>query len=198
MMMTKKNYSWLNLSYLNKSYKGLPFLHPKNLKDLYPVHKQRKDRAFKGWCNKDIWNFDGWFQQVIPEMLEELAKTHVGYPMIDFDKTRQTGKREYRDWKELTREKFNSDEEYKAAEEAQCKAWEDYLKEIATHIRNSTEYTCPKKNSVLEKYDGWANKIPEEEKEQYYQESTEIDKYMQSEIEKALDMMKPIFFDLWD
>ena len=196
--MSKKNYSWLNLSYLNKSYKGLPFLHPKNLKDLYPVHKQRKDRAFKSWCNRDIWNFDGWFQQVIPEMLEELAKTHVSYPMIDFDKTRQTGKREYRDWRELTREKFNSDEEYKAAEEAQCKAWEDYLKEIATHIRNSTEETCPKKNSVLEKYDGWANKIPEEEKEQYYQEDAEIDKYRQSEIEKALDMMKPIFFDLWD
>ena len=196
--MSKKNYSWLNLSYLNKSYKGLPFLHPKNLKDLYHIHKQRKNRAFKGWCNRDIWNFDGWFQQVIPEMLEELAKTHVGYPMIDFDKTSQTGKREYLDWRELAREKFNSDEEYKAAEEAQCKAWEDYLKEIATHIRNSTEYTCPKKNSVLEKYDGWANKIPEEEKEQYYQESTEIDKYMQSEIEKALDMMKPVFFDLWD
>ena len=90
-MMTKKNYSWLNLSYLNKSYKGLSFLHPKNLKDLYLVHKQRKDRAFKGWCNRDIWSFDNWFQQVVPEMLEELAKTHVGYPMIDFDKTRQTG-----------------------------------------------------------------------------------------------------------
>ena len=86
-MMTKKNYSWLNLSYLNKSYKGLSFLHPKNLKDLYLVHKQRKDRAFKGWCNRDIWSFDNWFQQVVPEMLEELAKTHVGYPMIDFDKT---------------------------------------------------------------------------------------------------------------
>ena len=196
--MSKKDYSWLNLSYLNKSYKGLPFLHPKNLKDLYPIHKQRKNRAFKGWCNRDIWNFDGWFQQVIPDMLEELAKTHVGYPMIDFDKTRKTGKREYLDWRELTREKFNSDEEYKIAEEAQCKAWEDYLKEIATHIRNSVEETCPKKNSILEKYDGWANKIPEEEKEQYYQESIEIDKYMQSEIEKALDMMKPIFFDLWD
>ena len=74
--MSKKNYSWLNLSYLNKSYKGLPFLHPKNLKDLYPIHKQRKDRAFKSWCNRDIWNFDGWFQQVIPEMLEELANDY--------------------------------------------------------------------------------------------------------------------------
>ena len=193
-----KEYSWVNLSYFNKAYKGLPFFHPRNLMNLNSTHKKRKDRIVKGWNNVDVWNLFDWFQKVFPEMLDELASNHVGYPMIDFEKTRKTGKREPLNYEDLSPDNFESAEEFEAAEKAKCKEWEDYLREIAEHIRNSDEEACLRKNTILEKHDGWVNKMTKEEKELYIQEEKKIQEYRQAEIEKALDMIKPIFFDLWD
>ena len=33
-------------------------------------------RATKGWCYNDVWNFDRWFLDVVPEMLNFLAEHH--------------------------------------------------------------------------------------------------------------------------
>lgn len=193
-----KDYKWNDLSYLNRGYRGLHFLHPKNLKALWDVHKQRKDRIHKGWTDIDTWNWCDWFQNVVPEMLDDLAENHSGYSIIDFDSIRKSGKRETLPWEKFSTSSYDSDEEFEKVEKAQVEAYEAYLREIAQHIRNSNEELCPKKNSILEKYGGWASGIPKEEKKQYYKEAEEIMDFRQAEIEKALDMIKPIFFDLWD
>lgn len=182
----KHKQDWRNLSYSNRVYKGLSFFHPKNLKYLFSTRKQRKDRICQGWCDMDVWEFMGWFQTVIPEMLESLADNHYGYSMIDFKKTKETGKR-------IVLDKIpESDSE---ADKQQIKDYEDYLREIAQHIRNSDE---ERMYEILDKeFDDYCF-LDEENKKKFFKRSEELNRESQEEIEKAFDMLKPIFFDLWD
>lgn len=184
----KKKYKldWRNVGYFSRAYKGLPFFHPKNLKSLFSMHEDRKDRSCQGWCPMDAWEFVGWFQAVIPEMLEYLANNHYGYNMIDFEKTRETGKRVV--LKDIP-------ESGSFEEEQQIIEYEDYLKEIAQHIRNSNEERV---SETLDKEFGDFCFLNEENKKKYFERYDELNEKSQEEIEKAFDMLKPIFFDLWD
>ena len=37
-------------------------------------------RATRGWANTDVWNFNAWFLEVVPDMLDHLAENGYGYP----------------------------------------------------------------------------------------------------------------------
>lgn len=55
--------------------------HPwKFFKELYWNFRYGWQRATKGYCNMDKWNFDTWFLEIVPDMLDELAESGCGYP----------------------------------------------------------------------------------------------------------------------
>ena len=44
-------------------------------------------RIQKGYCDKDVWDLDYWFELVIPDMLQDLRDVHIGYPTSLIDDT---------------------------------------------------------------------------------------------------------------
>ena len=150
-----------------KTWSNLPWFHPKNLKYLKGNMECAKDRISKGWCYRDWFNLDMWFISVFPDLLEDFVKHHHGLPNMDYSKNPP----------EPILWPFNS--YTKEEEENYNKIYEDYLLEIAQHLRNAGE-----------EYDD----SPLKDKLSY----PEFEEHCQEEINKALDMLKPVFFELWD
>ncbi len=49
----------------------------------YSILENRKcarQRARKGYCERDIYSINAWFLDIIPEMLKDLSKTRKNYP----------------------------------------------------------------------------------------------------------------------
>lgn len=40
-------------------------------------------RGFRGYSDKDVWNIDKWFLNIIIPMLKQLKKRKNGYPIYD-------------------------------------------------------------------------------------------------------------------
>ncbi|MBO7145950.1 MAG: hypothetical protein J6W13_14155 [Salinivirgaceae bacterium] len=45
--------------------------------------RMAKQRAKRGFCDRDVWNIDYWFCNTISPMLKQLAKTQVGFHQLD-------------------------------------------------------------------------------------------------------------------
>lgn len=85
-------------------------------------------RGFKGYCDRDVYGIDNWFENVIIPMLEQLQKIKQGYPINMTEKQWDIAlsnmiycfkestekycseKNEYED--EYTKDLFNSREEF--------------------------------------------------------------------------------------
>ena len=86
----------------------------KNLKDLVPytwrhpikhwrwMHKAKKQRLERGFCDADVWNMDRWFLVVVPPMLRELAEEGA-FPDQYFETFE-----DWRDWLVSLAEAFES------------------------------------------------------------------------------------------
>ena len=42
-----------------------------------------KQRAKRGFCDRDVWSIDYWFCNTISPMLKQLANKHHGYQVLD-------------------------------------------------------------------------------------------------------------------
>ena len=115
--------SWLNV--FDKTWHNLPWFHPKNLKYLKSNFECAKQRITKGWCYRDWFNLDNWFETVFPELLEEFVKNHHGLPNKDYSKNPP----ELIHWY-----KGNFTEE---EEEKYDATYRSYLLELAQHLRNA-------------------------------------------------------------
>lgn len=166
--------SWLNV--FDKTYKSLSWFHPRNFKYLKSDLECAKMRATKGWCYRDWYNLDSWFSTVLPELLEDFVKHHHASPNYDYAKTPP----ELIPWGQ----KWISPEDEKRFN----KNFENYLLEIAHHLRNSNKdyldleeetETTDSNEAILVRY-------------------KKYNEYCQKELNTALDMLKPVFFELWD
>lgn len=115
--------SWLNV--FDKTWRNLPWFHPKNLGYLKSNLECAKQRITKGWCYRDWFNLDYWFETVFPELLEDFAKNHQGLPCKDYSKNPP----ELIHWY-----KGNFTEE---EEEKYDAAYRSYLLELVQHLRNA-------------------------------------------------------------
>jgi len=58
--------------------------HPwKFFKELYWNARNGWRRMTRGYCGMDKWNFDNWFLEIVPNMLDDLADNACGYPGND-------------------------------------------------------------------------------------------------------------------
>lgn len=56
-------------------------LHPwKIVVQFFRNWKMARQRARRGWCDRDWWNMDYWFLEVVPDMLRALAENCHGFP----------------------------------------------------------------------------------------------------------------------
>lgn len=156
---------WLNV--FDKDWSSLPWFHPKNLKYFKSNLECAKQRITRGWCYRDWYNLDNWIETVFPEMLEDFVKNHHGLPNKDYSKTPP----EPILWAE---NQYTKEEQDKFND-----IFEEYLLEIAQHLRNAREeyYDSELKDKLT---------------------FSEFEEYCQKEVNKALDMLKPVFFELWD
>lgn len=52
-------------------------------KELAFEERMTKQRAKRGFCDRDVWSIDYWFCNTISPMLRQLAKEHHGYQILD-------------------------------------------------------------------------------------------------------------------
>ena len=154
------------------------YRHPfKRLEHFFCSFKNAYQRAVKGYCNMDLWNLAVYYTEIISGSLRELAEHHYGYPIG-----------------------MESEE------------WTDILKEIAYNMEESLEdndnYPLPKleawQEHILAKpdmnseaYDTWFEEHQRIGKEMD-KEYSEHFEYMYMRKDKALDMLKEHWYDLWD
>ncbi len=98
------------------------------IKKLIRGFKSRLQRFARGYADSDVWNFDCWFMDIIPKMLEHLSKNHVGFPVSD-------GARG-------TMMVVSTEEDV----DGRSKRWEETLERMAFLARETGEDTCSMKN----------------------------------------------------
>ena len=162
--------------------------------------KHAYQRVRYGFSYRDVWNIDFWFLEVVPNMLEELANTTIGYP---YDS------KVYEENPEMSQEQI---------EEIMFNNWKDKLRKIAEYLREANEpqkeinqywneyYNFEEKHDIfLLDSDDIKNKLTEEElqeyerlREKWFKRSMEIEKYKQECLNKGLEMFSENFMNLWD
>ena len=83
-------------------------------------------RITKGYCDKDLWNIDGWFMDIMPNMLRQFKENRHGSPGV-----------------------LGTD--YVNADGIRCndtchEEWDEILDEMIFLFREMNEETCKKKN----------------------------------------------------
>ena len=140
----------------------------RNIKDFLRRFKYAYQRITKGYCDTDLWNLDYYLICLLSEALKEFSETTYSYPM------------------NLTEEE-----------------WRQKLLEMSNHFSNISEYTNNDINNRAEKSfdDYWDSKGTDKEDKLYnnwIEISKDAFKFREEEKNKAFDMIKEWFFDLWD
>lgn len=166
-------------------------------------------RITRGYCDKDLWNIDYWFMNLIPDMLQQFKDTRHGSPG-------NLGK-EYTD-------------EHGILCNDECHAeWDKILEQMIFLFREMNEETCKKENSyqiehekVLhefeEKYGLFGEKLEngegdkigrvlhfpsdlpkyKETEDKYYAEEKTLSQYREECKNQALELFSKWFYYLWD
>ncbi len=154
----------------------------RNINDWPRVIKYSWQRARRGWADCDNWSMDSWFCTVVPQLLEDLAKKHMGTPIV-FALNMDEGEKGFdpETGKEITREGGDA-------------AWTKTLKQMAKDLRAMEDF---------EKY--WYGEYwygTDEVVGAY--ETGKFDDCYNAELQAtqrtyaALEAFKTYFFSLWD
>lgn len=175
----------------------------KNIPQIFRNIKYAYQRITRGWCDQDIWNMNIYLSELLPSMLEDLAKNHYGHPS--------------------TEEFYDEQAKQEGFEDGHDK-WTKTLEEMAYHFKNCNEdspYNRAQKKSeylfeqMCDNEDNtWFDELPDgcfemkttykDEKlqerlnEQWRKEIEKSGEFINSEKDKACDMLKKYFFNLWD
>ena len=166
-------------------------------------------RVTKGYCDKDLWNIDYWFMNLMPDMLQQFKDTKHGSPSC-------LGT-EYVD-------------EHGISCNDECHSeWDRILDNMIFWFREMNEETCQKKNTYQKEHDnilqefeekyglfgekleeGKMNKfgrvlhfpseIPEYKdiEKKYYAEEKALRQYREDCKNEALELFSKWFYSLWD
>jgi len=184
--------------------------------------RMAKQRAKKGYCDLDVWNFDTFFSERVSEMLEELAQISHGYCPLDEEGNIIPPHEHY-----LIMENPDADETVYTTR------WANALKRMAFLCREMSEISCsrvnPYENELDEIYkvfekkygicgqklnaiNGTENRFyspkddPDPEVSKPYKElwqkwmdyEDETQKYRESCKKEFFTMFEKYFFYLWD
>lgn len=174
------------------------------VKDPVFEHRMRRQRARRGFCDRDVWNLDVWLTTVLPDALDELARITHGYPSIAEPLSKGEDPETYKYGEGNTEEDF---ERYHAW-------WNSHLREIAFRLRESNEDTCSEKNEfeLITRHHNedvdefpfgvrWVDDLTDEEhaaNRRYFDRQREIYYYRNEQYRKAMEMLSELHGVLWD
>lgn len=98
-------------------------------KEIAFEERMAKQRAKRGFSDRDVWSIEYWFSETISPMLKQLAKKKHGFQMLD-----EKG--------EFTHKDKLSEEDYKTFD----KRWTDMLLHMAFLADEMSEENCSMKN----------------------------------------------------
>lgn len=151
--------------------------------------KNAWQRANKGYCDKDLWNIDNWFLNIIPKMLTEFQKKTDGYP----------GNMTMEEWDNILSEMIKH---FKNANEETCDFSNMYEKQYVDTVVKDFYH----KNFEIEKEpdeDGFytvdMSILPEHEEinKRYREIEDQREEYIEEELSKAFEMFIKYFHNLW-
>ena len=135
-------------------------------------------RATKGYCDKDTWNLDRYYTQLFIDTLTFFRDNCHGYPSTYF---------------------YQNKDGYQT--------WIDTLNELINHFSNSLEeddHDYIDENIPDFDIENWIDKIQnyDERAKQLQQEwlrkELKKDEKRKKELEEGMDLLKKVFFNLWD
>ncbi len=187
-----------------------------------------RQRVCQGYCDMDVWNLYDWFLDVVPDMLQQLKETGVGYPCSEGPTVSQSISLDA--YNQATgKDKTISDDEQAAFERGQAE-WHARLDKMIFLFHEADEDRCERKNTheeafqaayqeFREKYGVFGERLrkPEEENgishrlytlhdveeyrdiaDKYTQEEREIDTYRMKCKDEAFQLFSQWFYALWD
>ena len=176
--MKKKQKNQLNV-FNNFYYKWYyPQYWHKNISMFLRSFKAAYQRITRGFCDRDTFDLDSYYLHIFTGTLNHLADNHWGYPGHgDFD----------------------TDEK-----------WTAYLKELAHkfYLANETNEAYP--TPEADKWWEWVKEHPFDKNdpdfadrenpysESMFQEGNRIDEERDKEMREGIDMLKRVFWNLWD
>ena len=151
----------------------------KNLRMFFRSFKWAYQRITKGFANCDTFDLDGYYLDIFTGTLNHLADNHWGYPGND---------------------EFPDDE-----------SWTRYLKNIAEKFYKANETNEAYPTPEADKWWEWIKAHPKEnvfavdgkkEENPYgkamFEESNAIDIQRDKEMREGMNMLKHVFWSLWD
>ena len=127
----------------------------KRIKEYRQNLRYRRQRAKRGWSEKDTWDIDHWFLDVVPQMLEYLKDHHTGFPrdlQKEYVNTHSSELNmtceEYCSWS--ADENFEGYKLREKTDEVCCRLWNGILDRMIFLLREAGEDTCSVKNPYEE------------------------------------------------
>lgn len=149
--------------------------HPWKLPKLFFNNiKYSYQRITKGYCDKDLWDIDCWFMDIIPRMLQQFKETRCGSPGVLGE--------------------YYTDTDGILKNDICHKEWDKILDEMIFLFREMNEETCSRKNTYIEEY----NRAPNECKVKYFEYEKELEEYRMECKDKAFALFSKWFYSLWD
>ena len=133
-------------------------------------------RMTRGWANRDTWNLDSYLLEILPEMVDYLREHSHSYP------GEHNG--------------FPTPE-----------SWDSYLKEeIVIPLQNAREEQTTQINEYEEEYFNLSSssgrflntRSDNEVREKWLAREQEINEWRLQELERGLQNLVAVFFNLWD
>lgn len=181
------------------------------IKHLSKTLKYSKQRAVKGYSDRDIWSMCDFLEDLFPAMLTELKNTRHGSPgtLEDFDENgnelgtchdkwdKILDKMIFL-WREANEETCSKKNQYEQEYQNAQKEFERKYGIFGDKLRSEEDIEHEKNTGNKVIYG--ISKAPEYEEiwNNYIEEEKEIKKYRIECKDKAFDLMKEYFYDLWD
>ncbi len=130
-------------------YERPRILHPiKSIRCFAMGLKRSLQRVRKGYCDIDLFMISNWFLNIIPKMLEETKKKHLGVStQFIMENSEAFGIKSLDEYIAL------SEEERSKIDDAATKKWEETLSDIIFLMREANEDTCSRQNPYAKEYE---------------------------------------------
>lgn len=141
-------------------------------------------RCTRGWCYYDVWDWDCWFMDVVPQMLRHLAKHGCGYPGTEPFETPE----KWHEWLLKIADQIESCSEN--SQESRNEYYEEYM----SHIMDDWE---PAKKDEDGFYHLPVHESTELDKK-YFERCKELNNQADVDIKDAFSQLGQHFWKLWD
>ena len=138
-------------------------------------------RAYKGYCFRDLWNVNDWFLELMPRMLTEFKEKSYSYPCY-----------------------FNDEEEWEKTLDHMIFCFKEANAETCSQKNEYDDYKVdfsfvPSGDNITSKLKiEYATEEDKKQSDLSYQRFLELEDYREEKLQEGLSLFTKYFNDLWD